>query len=152
VKSIETWLERSEEFPTPADLVNLIKRNGKPPLRESDIVVIRKKDGADRTRAEWYLLAEWDAQAQEGWGSDYRDEQKESATLQENIRLRTELRELRAECGRLAELLRRERQQKSLPVPAVPLQDKVQRTVDAMRAGGAPQADIDEFLRQYEAV
>lgn len=92
--------QRSAEFPTTADLIGIIKRNGKPPLRESDVIAIRRKDGELRTPEEWAMLREWDAQAAEGWGSEYRNEQKERATLEENIRLRQRVAELEAEVRR----------------------------------------------------
>lgn len=67
VKAFEIWIGRSQEFPTPADIISLIKRNGKPPLMESDIIAINKKDGASRTRAEWQMLREWGEEQSGGW-------------------------------------------------------------------------------------
>lgn len=150
IKAFELWLERSQEFPTPADIVGLLRRNGKPPLSKERYIAISKKDGQDRTPDDWQYMREYEKeQDTEEWGTEIVDEIKDSSTLQENIRLRTELRELRAEYGRLSELLRQERQKIPSLLPEVPLNDRVQRTIDAMRQGGAPQEDIDEFLKQY---
>lgn len=150
IRAFEIWLERSQEFPTPADIINLIKRNGRPPLSKERYIAISKKDGADRTREDWQYLRDYEAdQDKEDFGSQFVDETKESATVSENIRLRTELRELRAEYGRIGELLRQERQKTNSPAPELTLNDKVQRTVEFMRESGSPQADIDLFLEQY---
>jgi hypothetical protein len=147
VRSLQTWLERSTEFPTPADLVNLIKRNGKPPLRESDIIAIRKKDGEDRTREEWAMLQEWDTERQEGW-KDFPDPQKDAATLQENRRLRQEIATLKDEIGRLASMLQAERAARGAVPPEPSLADKVNRTIAEMRKSGASEIDIREFAAQ----
>lgn len=149
IRAFEIWIERSQEFPTAADIVNLVKRNGKPPLKESDIITIRKKDGEDRTPDDWATLREWDKQQQEGFGTDFIDEQKDLATMQENIQLRTEIRELKAEYARLAEILRQKEQSKGLPTSEIKLEDKLLRTVEFMKQNGASQIDIDEFLNQY---
>lgn len=152
IRAFEIWMERSQEFPTPSDIVNLIKRNGRPPLSKERYIAISKKDGEDRTQDDWQYMREYDKeQDTEEMGSEYVDETKESATLQENIRLRTEVRELKAEYARLADMLREERKHKALPKPEISLVDKVQRTIEMMRTEGAAQEDIDEFLRQYGA-
>lgn len=142
IRAFEVWLERSQEFPTPADIIGIIKRNGKPPLKESDIIAIRKKDGEDRDGTEWRMLREWDEQQSEGW-DDVSSPVKDQATLQENIRLREEVRGLRDEVKRLASSLKAE-QNRKLPEPTY--DEKVERTVKFMREIGAPEADIQAFL------
>jgi len=54
----------------------------------------------------------------------------------------------RPKVGRLARL-RGETEGASVSPSLLP--EKVQATIDAMRAGGAPEADIDEFMRQQSA-
>ena len=142
IRAFEAWLERSQEFPTPADIIGLIKRNGKPPLKESDIIAIRKKDGEDRDGTEWRMLREWDEQQSEGW-DDVPSPEKDQATLQENIRLREEVKQLREETKKLAGLLEAEKNRKA---PEPTLDEKIQRTVKWMRDTGAPELEINDFI------
>lgn len=67
IKAFEVWLERSQEFPTPADIIGLIKRNGKPPYDKARYIAIQKKYGDERTSAEWQYLQEYEAEQQEDW-------------------------------------------------------------------------------------
>lgn len=155
-KAVLTWLERSAEFPTPADLVGLIKRNGKPPLRESDIIAIRKKEGADRTREEWDALKEWDAQQSEGWGGA-DDQAKLDATLADNIRLRNEIMGLRDEVRRLSDLLKAREAVSLEQAPAAPpprpvpsLKERIDAVVSSMRLFGASEEEVAQFINQAE--
>lgn len=153
MKAISVHSQRSQEFPTVSDIVGLIKRKGKPPLKESDIISIRKKDGEFRTPEEWQMLREWDNEQQEGW-SDEPDPVKDAATLAENIRLRAELTALKAEYQRLGDMLKAEREGKPLPPPrplktAHTLEEKIKNTIAQMKADGAHQEDIDQFCRDY---
>lgn len=153
VKAVETWLERSQEFPTPADIVAIIKRNGKPPLKESDIVSIRKKDGEDRTSSEWKMLREWEEQQAEGW-SDYADPVKDNATLLENIRLRQEVRDLRREAARAWDEVKRLRVYEQMKVIVseeiqVERTAPLQKTIDYLKSKGAPESDIEELQRSH---
>ena len=150
IKAFEIWMKRSQEFPTPADIINLIRRDGKPPLRESDIIAIRKKDGEFRTRAECDMLKEWDAQQQEGWGG-CNDVTKNEITLQENIRLRQQIKRLEEENIRAWDEVKQLRSIKVAKPSDVPLDEKIQRTIDDMRKSGAPQNYIDEFLESIKA-
>lgn len=149
-KAFESWLERSQEFPTPADIINLIKRNGKPPLSEAQFIAISRKDGEDRTDAEWQYLRDYQAERDSGW-NDGSDERTTSATLQENIRLRKEVMSLRDEVKRLGELLHAERKRNGLEKPKPSLQEKIAATIEAMRKGGASEADIEEFRKGQAA-
>ncbi len=148
IRAFETWMQRSQEFPTPADIVSLIRRNGKPPLKESDIIAIRKKDGQDRTAEDWQLLKEWDAQQQEGW-KEFTDPKKEEATLQENFRLREQVKQLENEVARLTGLLYEARMTKGLERPKQTVEEKVRNTIAAMRAAGGSEADIEAFAKEY---
>ena len=58
----------------------------------------------------------------------------------------------RSKVGRMARL--RGQVEKSEPLQAVPspsVQEKVRATVDAMRKAGAPEGDIDAFLKEQTA-
>jgi hypothetical protein len=145
VRAFETWIGRSEEFPTPAGIINLIKRNGKPPLSESMYIQISKKACEDRTPEDWQYLRDYQADQQDGW-ADSPDPRKESATAEENRRLRQELADLRTEYERLADLLRAERAKKTPMTPQLTISEKVQRTVETMRADGVPEEDVQAFI------
>jgi hypothetical protein len=146
IRAFEAWLERSQEFPTPADIVGLIKRNGRPPLKESDVIAIRKKDGEYRTPEEWAVLRQWESQQQEDWGGE-PDERKARDLQAENIRLRQELLQLKDEYRRLSELLREAKQAVGTEAARSDAGAKVERTIQAMREVGAPEEDVEEFRR-----
>ena len=67
IKAFEKWIERSQEFPTPADIIGLIKRNGKPPYERSRYIAIMKKDGLERSREEWDYVRAYEAELQDGF-------------------------------------------------------------------------------------
>ena len=143
--------QRSDEFPTTADIIGLIKRNGRPPLRESDIIAIRKKPGDTRTDDEWAMLREWEAQQQDGW-RDESEPMRDTSLAVENARLRQEVIGLKGEIKRLSGQLHEARMAKGLEKPKPSQQQKLADTVKAMRDGGATEADIDEFLLPYGGV
>ncbi len=149
IRAFEIWLEKSQEFPTPADIVGIIKRNGKPPLSREIYIAISKKDGADRTKDDWQYLRDYEAEQNgEAWGLP--DEQKESVTLQENIRLRQQLKKIQDDYREISALLSVERNKKT-EIPIISQQDKIQRTIDAMRNNGAPEEDIQAFRESMAA-
>jgi len=156
ISAFEVWLERGQEFPTPADIINLIKRNGRPPLKESDVIAVRRKDGEDRTKADWDLLREWDAQQREGFEEDFSEE-KQASLIQDNARMRVEIINLKAEIERLGVLvnkLRFERNEsQSLASPMMAdKQTKIQRTIDFMRQTNTPESDIKQFALEQGVV
>lgn len=59
-KAMRLWVKRSAEMPTPFDIVNLIERDGKPPLERAVYVSISKKDGVDRTAEEWQYMRDYE--------------------------------------------------------------------------------------------
>jgi hypothetical protein len=146
-KAFEAWLLKSQEFPTPADIISLIQRNGKPPLKESDIIAIRKKDGEHRTKADWQMLAEWDAQQHIGWDDTNSDN---LAAVAEIEKLRKELAAAKVEISRLQEILRLDDLRKNYTPPKH--KDKVQNTLNLMKAECYPESDIQEFLASLTAV
>lgn len=48
------------EMPTPADIVNIIRRGNKPPLERSVYVNLSKKPADTRTSDEWAYMREWE--------------------------------------------------------------------------------------------
>jgi hypothetical protein len=149
-KGFKIHLSRSGEMPTPADIVGLIKRNGKPPLSQAMYIAISKKDGEDRTDADWQYIREYEADQREGF-SEMSDPVKDEATAIENSRLRKELMYLCDEVKRLADLLHAERKRNGLEKAKPTLQAKIDATIEAMREGGASEADIDEFRKGQAA-
>lgn len=147
LKAIATHAKRCDEFPTVADIHGLIKRGGKPPLKESDIIAIRKKDGEDRTSAEWQMLRDWEAEQQGGWATQ-PDPARQQADLQENIRLRQKVKELEAENRRLGYLVQ-EQKQNPPTKPSFDEQSAIDKTVAWLESVGAPQADIDSVRQSH---
>ena len=139
--AFKTHAQRCAEFPTTHDLISIIRRNGKPPLRESEIIAIRKKAGEDRTAEDWAMLREWEREMNEGW--DEPDAAKQAEAHADNHRLRLENQKLKAEVQRLSELLRTSPQ--PLAKPALTTEQKAVNTIRAMRQANAPLADIEEF-------
>ena len=137
--AFKTHAVRSSEFPTTADLVGLIKRNGRPPLKESDVIAIRKKDGQDRTREDWDTLKAWDAQQSEEWegGNPF----KKQDNMDEICRLKAKISDLEKEVKRAW----------AYQIPKKEEKCKVQKTIDYLKSINAPQSDIDSFLQQHNA-
>lgn len=105
LKAISTHAERNDEFPTVSDISGLIKRNGRAPIKESDIISIRKKEVCDWSRAEGQLVEEWNRQQREVW-HDVDDAQRQSDIQQENLRLRNKVKELESEIKRAWDVVR----------------------------------------------
>jgi hypothetical protein len=156
MNALGKWRKTEQEFPTIADILGLIKRGGRPPLRESDVIAVRKKHGEDRTPYDWQLLREWEAQQQEGWG-DAAEPRREQALQAENARLRQEMQHLQRENAalRLSEK-RQETLEAHIPKPITPPfagqsrrdaeEIRFQRTIATLKAQGASDAYIAEFV------
>lgn len=144
LRAFELWLERSQEFPTPADIIGIIRRKGRPPLSREVYIAISKKDPELRDASDWQFIREYEAEQRED-ASGFDDEGKAEATTRENVRLRQQVLSLIAENKRLADLLHHIRIAKGLEPPKPSRADKVRATVAAMRAGGAPEEDIAAF-------
>ena len=54
------WLETHDTFPAPANIVNLIRRGGKPPFSEAVYVSISKKPADQRGKADWDYMSEYE--------------------------------------------------------------------------------------------
>jgi hypothetical protein len=139
-------LARSSEMPTPADIIGLIRRSGRPLLSHAMYVAISRKNGEDRTSEDWKFIRDYEAEQREGF-SDGADAVKEDATLTENSVLRKEVLSLRDEVKRLGDLLHEERKRNGIEKPKPSLQEKISATVEVMRKSGAPEADVSEFLK-----
>ena len=97
---------RNAEFPTPADIVGLIKRNGKPPFSKEVYISISKKDPELRDPYDWKYLREYEAeQSDEAFGTAFRDDRRAEVSAAETARLRKEVGFLRTENKRLGQLL-----------------------------------------------
>lgn len=147
IRAFELWLERSQEFPTPADIVGLIKRNGKPPFSQARYVAIQKKDGEHRTPEDWQYLREYEAAQSEEFDGP-RDTPYVEEVNRENQRLRAELTNLRRENKRLTALLHDTRAAKGFERPAPTVEEKVRATISAMRSFGASEEDVELFARE----
>lgn len=145
IKAFQTWLEKSQEFPTPSDIIGLIKRNGKPPLLESQFIAISKKEYCDRSPEENWFLHEWQDQQNEHWEIE-TDPQKQADILADNMLQREENKKLVTENQRLIELLNEEKSRIHQDRAHIPMQDKIQRTAEHMRATGSSENDIADFL------
>lgn len=53
-------LRTSKEFPTPADICNIVLRGNKPPFERSVYVALTKKHPEDRTPAEWQYIRDFE--------------------------------------------------------------------------------------------
>ncbi len=148
LKAISTHARRSQEFPTTADIDGMIKRNGRPPLRESDIIAIRKKSGEDRSAAEWQMLRDWEMQQQTGWDDYQPDPTRAERHREENNRLREEIDALKAENRRLAGLLADAKRQP--PESKITQDVRIQNTINWMKETGASQYEIDQFIQSME--
>jgi chromosome condensin MukBEF MukE localization factor len=145
-RALDIHASRSQEFPTRFDIVSLIKRNGKPPLSEAMYITISKKYGEDRTASEWQYVREFEAEQHEQ-SCELSDAMANEANAIENAQLRKEILSLGDEVKRLGNLLHEERKRNGLDRPKPTLQEKINATVDAMRKGGAPEADIEAFMK-----
>jgi hypothetical protein len=97
IKAFRTHVERSDEIPTLASIINLIKRNGRPPLEKADIIAINKKDAEYRAKEDWADLREWQEQQRRGWDSETSEHDKISQLLKENEKLKNQIKELEAQ-------------------------------------------------------
>lgn len=146
LKAMETWIERSQEFPTVADIVGLIQRNGRPPVSKEIYVAISKKDGADRTAEDWQYMRDYEAEQR---GEAWKDDEIESALKAKDWeinQLQFEVQRLQAEIGRIGKELREERAKQGLVLPEIATEEKIRRTAAFMRANGADELEVMDFV------
>lgn len=60
MKAFAYHLQISSEMPTPADIVNIMRRGNRPPLDRSVYVRLSKKDPYDRDREDWDYIREYE--------------------------------------------------------------------------------------------
>lgn len=60
------YFKRHSEFPAPADIVQIIERDGKPPLERAVYIAISKKQPEDRTSSDWAYAREYEKYAKTG--------------------------------------------------------------------------------------
>lgn len=145
-RAISLHAQRSQEFPTVCDIMGLIKRGGKPPLSKEIYIGISKKDAETRTSQDWQYLRDYEAQANEDFGSDFIDEKKESNFADERIRLRKELIDAKSEIKKLSLLLVKKRERATVSPAKLPAKDKEKNTIEFLKNSGATQEAIDDFL------
>lgn len=147
LRAFEVWIQRSSEFPTPADIINLIKRNGAPPLDKAVYIAIGKKDPEHRTSSDWSYLREYEAQANDDeFGSELVDPVKQEVNIQQGQKLRERIAELESENRKLADLLHEARMVKGIEPPLPTHAEKVDKTIDYLRAMGADEGDVLDFI------
>lgn len=146
IRAFEVWLEQSQEFPTPADIIGLIRRDGRQAVPKELYISISKKEYDCRTYEEKKLMERYEEeQKSEQWEFE-ADEEKKQITLEENIRLRAQNRELKSEIDRLSRILHKERVENLREKPKPEITDKIARTVEFMHQSGASAQDIADFL------
>jgi hypothetical protein len=150
-KAITTHAKKSTEFPTVADIVGLIERNGKPPLSEAMYISISRKDYEDRTQEENAYFRAYQKEQMAEWGENYTQSNPQYQDLvKDNQRLRTELREVIAENKRLGLLINKMKINKELPQKLVISQDdKAKKTLEYIKLNGASQEDVQKFANEY---
>lgn len=150
IKAFRTHVQRSEELPTLAAIINLIERNGRPPLKESDVIAIRKKHGEDRTSEDWEDLREWEAQQRNGW-DDMPAPIRVENVQRENETLRQRVKQLEAQLqkGEYNAVLD-DREARAIEIKQAVYtrtkQQKLDATIEWMRSTGASENDIQEFI------
>lgn len=145
IRAFETWLERSQEFPTPADIIGLIKRNGKPTPTREMYISASKKEYCDRTENERQIMRDYEAEYHNSeWGDDRAEPAKQAAFMEENAALRQQARDLKAENRRLSQVNHELRTK----APALPISTltRFDATLQWMRENNAPPEDIEAFI------
>lgn len=108
IQAMEIWQERKPEFPTPSDIIGLIKRGGKEPIPKEIYINISKKDPEHRTGGDWQVMYDYENQMRDD-DAVFEDDHKREADLHENLRLREEVHKLTMELERVGNLLHQER-------------------------------------------
>lgn len=65
-QAFAVYLKRHNELPAPADIVQIIERDGKPPLERSVYISISKKEPETRTPSDWSYMREYERYAKTG--------------------------------------------------------------------------------------
>ncbi len=65
-QAFAVYLKRHNELPAPADIVQIIERDGKPPLERAVYIAISKKYAEDRTSSDWAYMREYENYSKTG--------------------------------------------------------------------------------------
>jgi len=65
-KAFAVYLKRHNDLPAPADVVQIIERDGKPPLERSVYIAISKKEPETRTTSDWAYMRDYERYAKTG--------------------------------------------------------------------------------------
>lgn len=142
LKAIKTHSQRSQEFPTVADIFGLIKRNGKPEITQAMYINASKKDYENRSAKEHKLISAYE---DDYYDSDWKSENySPSPGFDKDNQLRIENYELKKEINRLGVLLRDARKNITSIEFFAP-DEKINKTIAYMRTSGASAKDIRDF-------
>lgn len=143
-QAFKVYLMRHDEMPTPADIAKLIRNKGRKNIPESVYVTLSKKAPELRNQEEWNTIQAFEHQYNDngGWEDDLRTNEIQV----ENVRLRQEVKNLKAEIRRLGNVVPK-RQQADV-TNASAKTDKIQATIDWMKEAGASKEDIEQFLQE----
>lgn len=145
--AIKRWIQREQQYPTPADIDGMIRRNGKPVVERATAAAIYRQPRDTWTAEQESIIGRFEAQ-QDDDNLGYIPEQRKADLEESNIirEMKKEIANLKSENIRLQALLRESRQQNALPSPKLAIQQRIENTVANMRASGASQGHITEFL------
>jgi hypothetical protein len=65
-QAFAVYLKRCNELPAPADIVQIIERDGKPPLERAVYIAISKKQPEDRSSSDWAYMREYEKYSKTG--------------------------------------------------------------------------------------
>jgi hypothetical protein len=65
-QAFAVYLKRHNELPAPADLVQIIERDGKPPLERAVYISISKKEPETRTSSDWSYMRDFEKYSKTG--------------------------------------------------------------------------------------
>lgn len=144
VMAFDTHIQRSQEFPTVADIAGLIRRDGRQSISDAMYVTIAKKDWEDRTAQEQQAMSDYESERLEGW--DSISPHKAETLRADNEYLRKELKSKGDEINRLNEIIRSYRAKQPFTAPApMPQQQRIENTIKHMQESGASEEEITEF-------
>lgn len=146
LKAISTHAKRSNEFPTTADIIGLIRRNGRPPLSKERYISIQRKEREFWTREERRYVDEYDEELSDSWDDEIASDKKIQQLHADNELLRARLAEAKAEnilAWQEVKQLRAIKQNKH----ELNEIEKINRTIKAMEDTGAPKENIEEFKK-----
>lgn len=148
-EAFKKHMKRSNEFPTPADIANIIDPEPKPLDKTVYVNLCRRRDhdAENLTDDEWRYLKRYECEVIKGFE---KDDVSISALQTDNENLRRNLRDLKAENERVwnkCYTLQAEIYQLQQSNKKPDKETKLQRTIDYMRQLGAPESDVQQLIR-----